>query len=99
MKCPHCKEEGRYSEGYDVVFCETCDIWLESACSDENCEFCRDRSERPSQSVLKKKHQRLQFSMMISDADAEMFQSMVDMMADECGFKMIAYHTAEVKEK
>lgn len=97
MKCPQCKEEGRYSESYDVVFCENCDIWLESACSDASCEFCRDRSEKPSQSVLKKKHQTLHFSMNISDADAELFQSMVDMMADECGIEVIGYHTMTVE--
>ena len=31
------------------MFCPVCDEWLEEACSDPMCHFCKDRPEKPSQ--------------------------------------------------
>ena len=51
MYCPHCNSDldVKYSGYYDAHYCEACDIWLESQCSDPNCEFCQDRPDKPSQ--------------------------------------------------
>lgn len=32
----------------DAVFCPDCDVWLETVCSDPDCDYCRRRPERPS---------------------------------------------------
>jgi hypothetical protein len=36
-----------YSDRYDAYFCATEDRWLEGACSDESCDYCRDRPAHP----------------------------------------------------
>lgn len=37
-----------YSPLYDAVFCQPCDRWLETRCSDKSCEFCAKRPRRPT---------------------------------------------------
>lgn len=32
---------------YDAYVCFHCEDWIEDKCSDEECEFCKDRPERP----------------------------------------------------
>jgi hypothetical protein len=44
--CPHPRS---YSQKHDAYYCEKCDKWLEGNCRDPECEFCRDRPERPSE--------------------------------------------------
>ena len=34
--------------GFDARFCRACDLWLESACTDEDCEHCQGRPAAPS---------------------------------------------------
>lgn len=46
-KCPFCSSPSLYSYDYDAYYCEKCNVWLEAECGDENCEFCRERPERP----------------------------------------------------
>lgn len=54
--CPRCGGDALYStfeitpwiRGYDARFCPACDVWLESECSREDCEYCRKRPLRPS---------------------------------------------------
>ncbi len=45
--CPKCQQPRIYSDVYDAYFCPQCNMWLESACSDPNCEYCRNRPEKP----------------------------------------------------
>lgn len=33
---------------HDAYWCERCDIWLEEACTDQSCVFCKNRPEKPS---------------------------------------------------
>lgn len=32
---------------YDAWFCPICNIWLEQKCGDSDCEYCKERPERP----------------------------------------------------
>jgi hypothetical protein len=53
ITCPSCKLHGAwstwsYSERYDTIYCEPCDIWLETACKDPACWFCAERPEKPN---------------------------------------------------
>ena len=36
-----------YSERHDAYFCANEDEWLERACGDESCQFCRERPAHP----------------------------------------------------
>lgn len=38
-----------YHEGYDSKYCPFCDTWLERACQDDDCGFCSNRPDRPSE--------------------------------------------------
>ncbi len=48
-QCPKSTQKGGYSEKYDARFCKTCDRWIEGACSDTWCHYCKDRPSRPSE--------------------------------------------------
>lgn len=48
MPCDH---ERKLCTKHDAFFCPKCDEWLERKCSDENCEFCQNRPEKPSQVI------------------------------------------------
>lgn len=43
-----CGHKLKLSVECDSYYCEICDKWTEPVCSDKDCEFCRDRPERPS---------------------------------------------------
>lgn len=45
--CTECKCVGILSEKYDAYFCEHCNIWLESACPDSTCTYCKPRPSKP----------------------------------------------------
>jgi hypothetical protein len=45
--CPKCSEFRIYSDKYDSYFCANCNEWLESACRDTTCEYCRKRPSKP----------------------------------------------------
>ena len=45
--CPKCSENQVYYDDYDSFFCPHCNNWLESACNDPSCEFCRSRPKKP----------------------------------------------------
>lgn len=48
--CPSCKTEDlRLDHKYDAYYCPTCLVWTEEACSDQLCEFCSERPERPTE--------------------------------------------------
>lgn len=47
--CDKCGSERQYSNKYDAYYCELCNKWLERTCSDSECEYCKDRPEKPSQ--------------------------------------------------
>ena len=38
-----------YNEKHDADYCPECDEWVSGQCEDPECEFCRDRPEKPSQ--------------------------------------------------
>ena len=45
-----CGEKSFYSDwasGYDAYYCVVCNKWLNPGCGDPNCEFCKDRPEKP----------------------------------------------------
>ncbi len=46
-KCSICDNYLIYYEKYDAFFCAYCNEWTGFKCSDNNCEFCKDRPERP----------------------------------------------------
>ena len=37
------------NEKHDAYYCASCDKWLDPACDDDACEFCKGRVEKPSQ--------------------------------------------------
>lgn len=49
LKIQHtCSHPRIYSKRWDAYYCETCDVWIEGACSDPQCEFCSGRPKKPS---------------------------------------------------
>jgi hypothetical protein len=42
-----CGEELVYYMQYDWLICPTCNVGKEKGCSDPNCNYCRNRPERP----------------------------------------------------
>lgn len=46
LKCSHQK---KYCRKYDSQYCETCDSWTEGKCEDKDCDFCKERPDKPSQ--------------------------------------------------
>lgn len=42
-----CGAKRSYDEKHDTYFCDACNWWLEAMCSDNSCEYCAARSERP----------------------------------------------------
>lgn len=46
---PYCTihNKSKYSEKYDSYYCIDCNRWIEPKCSDPNCEFCKDRPDKP----------------------------------------------------
>jgi len=44
-----------YCEKYDSFYDKEKDIWLEKKCKNQNCKYCKDRPEKPSQ-IQKKKN-------------------------------------------
>ncbi len=45
--CPTCLENSIYYDDYDSFVCPQCNIWLDFACGDSTCEYCRNRPEKP----------------------------------------------------
>jgi hypothetical protein len=45
--CHKCGTSIIYGIEADATLCPSCNVWLESACSDPNCQFCANRSDRP----------------------------------------------------
>ena len=45
--CPECAELRIYCYDYDAFLCPQCNLWLDSACSDPACEYCRKRPWKP----------------------------------------------------
>ena len=45
--CKKCSELRIYSYEYDAFFCAGCNEWLEPACSDAACAYCRNRPPTP----------------------------------------------------
>ncbi len=43
-KCTH---ELKYSKKYDATYCPVCGEWREKRCKDADCEYCKDRPEKP----------------------------------------------------
>jgi hypothetical protein len=37
-----------HDEFFDAFYCKDCDIWLEGACPDPECCYCKGRPEVPS---------------------------------------------------
>ena len=49
MKKPVCScgNNPTYVEKHDAYACLICNKWLDNKCSDNKCEFCSSRSEKP----------------------------------------------------
>lgn len=46
--CPGCFSEVKYNTKYDTFYCEQCDEWLEFTCPLKDCDYCKERPEKPS---------------------------------------------------
>lgn len=47
--CPSCGANKYYNDKYDALFCLKENKWLETGCHDPECEFCKDRPDKPIQ--------------------------------------------------
>ena len=45
--CPKCNTKQIYYAKFDSCFCPKCNIWLETQCSDLNCNYCHNRPAKP----------------------------------------------------
>lgn len=50
MTCS-CGNKPDYDFDHDAFFCKVCDVWLDEKCDDVNCEYCKDRPEKPSSKI------------------------------------------------
>lgn len=48
--CPHCGSDKKLVrvDQYDAIACRNCLRWLESGCSQKNCDFCSKRPPTPN---------------------------------------------------
>lgn len=46
-KCKKCSNFIIHYEKYDAFFCAYCNEWTEKACGDPDCEYCKNRPEKP----------------------------------------------------
>jgi len=46
-RCPSCDQVLFYHDTFDAYYCAFCNAWLEGACSDSACEYCRARPSHP----------------------------------------------------
>ena len=46
-ECDKCHNLLILYEKYDAYFCASCNEWKEDTCANPNCEFCKDRPEKP----------------------------------------------------
>jgi hypothetical protein len=46
--CKICNSNKKYNKKHDAYYCESCDKWLEKNCGDPECDYCRDRPEKPN---------------------------------------------------
>ncbi len=45
--CVNCNSKLERSLECDAKFCRACNVWAESICSDEGCNFCKIRPDTP----------------------------------------------------
>lgn len=45
--CNMCKSHLVFYDDFDAYFCPKCNNWMESKCTDSECEFCSSRPDRP----------------------------------------------------
>ena len=50
--CPDCLETLAYNDEFDSIYCEACDEWRDSPCTDPSCEYCSIRPKKPSDCKL-----------------------------------------------
>lgn len=46
-RCATCGAPKVYHEHYDAFFCPACNAWLDEACADQSCAYCRGRPLAP----------------------------------------------------
>lgn len=46
-RCADCGAPQVYAVLFDARLCMRCNCWLEAACDDDHCDYCRRRPERP----------------------------------------------------
>jgi len=46
-RCDHCGQIRFYHDTFDAYFCAFCNRWLEGACSDPYCDYCKARPSSP----------------------------------------------------
>lgn len=44
----HIETRGEYNERHDAFYSPKKDIWIDKNCKDPNCEYCKDRPNKPS---------------------------------------------------
>lgn len=42
-----CQVPKKYSKEYDCYYCDSCNIWSEDKCSDDDCDYCAARPDKP----------------------------------------------------
>lgn len=52
--CDQCGQLSKYSKKYDSWYCSHCNLWLEVACDDPDCEYCKNRPEFPKKINIKR---------------------------------------------
>jgi hypothetical protein len=45
--CPGCGALRVYAVAFDTYACLACNAWLDTACDDPECDYCRRRPPRP----------------------------------------------------
>ncbi len=56
-QCPKCGRNRAYSYRFDTFYCEVGNVWIEKPCSDPECIYCSERSQRPDmRRVTEKDH-------------------------------------------
>ena len=56
--CEQCVSDLLFCDMHDAYFCPVCDAWVEAACGDATCDYCKGRAVRPSECIHPERHYR-----------------------------------------
>ena len=54
QRCPNCNSHRFYHDTFDAYYCAFCNLWLEGAFRDSECDYCKSRPVQPMKTKANK---------------------------------------------